>query len=611
MNLNPELQSQLDQLQQHLKNHPDDINAHANLANFYLNIGAIDQAEQLFTAINIHQPYFLPAYQALMLILNHRLTTQHTEQQRAAVLLQLARLSNNKGNVFLDSGQAAAAQAAYHEALEYCPKYAGAHANLAHLFCLQGQVSKAEAHARAALALQPDFAQAWNNLGKAVSEQGRIAEAISYYHRALAINPNLFEAQHNAGSGSLFLQLYRDDISTKQVVDAHRQWGEAFKFTAPPHDIKMTGKLRVGFISADFREHPVAYFSEAVLENLDRHQFEIICYANQTIEDIFTQRIKALPLLWRVVAHLSDDALCEQIKQDQLHILIDLSGHMKGHRLYALAKKPAPIMAHWMGYLFTTGLPAIDYYIADRHIAPEATAQSQFTEKLVYLSGSLFNYRPKTTMPAVNELPALRNGFITFGSLNNLQKMNRSVVSVWSQILRSVPNSRLILQTQLLGDAGVAQRLRNLFISFGIDEQRFDFRPSRAAERYFYTYHEIDIALDTFPYTGATTTCESLWMGVPVLSLVGDSSIARQGASILAETGMESWLAYSVSEYIALAQHYSASLSNLAALRAKLRTQLADSSLCDDEAFAVDFARCLKQMLADKKNHNFYLAHHN
>lgn len=633
MNHNMQLQSLLEKLQQRVKAVPDDMNAVAdlaavlaqsgqaqqalslllpalqqhphhpglqhNLAELYRNAGEMVKAEQLFTALIIQQPYFLPAYQSLMLILNNHLATaQLTDEQRTNILVQLARLSSNKGNVLLAAGQAEAAEAAYSEALKYWSNYSGAHANLANLFCQQGQVSKAEVYARAALSLQPDFAEAWNNLGMALSEQGRIPEAVNCYQRALAVNPALFEARHNAGSGSLFLYLYRDDLTAKQVVDAHRQWGEVFKFTAAPHATPSGDKLRVGFISADFREHPVAYFAEALFENLDREQFEIICYANQTIEDAFTQRIKTLPLLWREVATLSDDALCEQIRQDQLHILIDLSGHMKGHRLYALAKKPAPIIAHWMGYLFTVGLPASDYYIADRWIVPEAVAEQQFIEKLAYLPNSLFNYRPKANVPEVNVLPALHKGFITFGSLNNLQKMNRHVVSAWSQILLSIPNSRLILQTKLLADLGVVGRIRGLFEAFGVDAQRLDLRP--ASVHCFHTYHEIDIALDTFPYTGATTTCEALWMGVPVLSLVGDSSISRQGVSILSVTGMESWLANSIPGYIALAQQHSASLETLAALRANLRTQVANSSLCDDKTFAVDFARCLKKMVADK-----------
>jgi predicted O-linked N-acetylglucosamine transferase (SPINDLY family) len=271
---------------------------------------------------------------------------------------------------------------------------------------------------------------------------------------------------------------------------------------------------------------------------------------------------------------------------------------MKGHRLYALANKPAPVMAHWMGYPFTSGLPAFDYHIGDRWMMPEPNAKVQFTEQLAYLTGSLFNYRPKAHIPEVNTLPALHNGFITFGSLNNLLKLNRSVVSVWSQILLSIPDSRLILQTQLLADQGVAGRVRGLFEAFGVDMQRLDFRP--ASTQYLKTYQEIDIALDTFPYNGATTSCEALWMGVPVLTLAGNSSVSRMGVSILSAAGLTDWITNTVSEYIHLAQQHSRSPDNLARLRSELRQRIKDSQLCDEEGFALDFARCIKQMISQK-----------
>ena len=195
-------------------------------------------------------------------------------------------------------------------------------------------------------------------------------------------------------------------------------------------------------------------------------------------------------------------------------------------------------------------------------------------------------------------MPALQNGFITFGSLNNVQKLNRTVVWTWSQILLGIPNSRLIIHNKLLVDPGVAGRIRGLFEAFGVDVQRLDFRPFSV--QHLKTYHEIDIALDTFPYNGATTSCEALWMGVPVLSLVGNSSVSRMGVSILSTIGMESWLANSLADYVSLAQQHSAAVENLAELRATLRTHLQHSPLCDEAHFAADFARCLKEMVTQK-----------
>ncbi len=578
--------------------HPQHLSLQHNLAELYRNTGETQKAETLFTSLLNQHPLFIPAYQSLMLILAERLKNSALTQQRTEILSQLAILSNNKGNALLEIGQVEAAQAAYSEALSYWADYPSAHSNLSNVSRMMGQLSEAENRARIALKLRPDFAEAWNNLGTALSEQGRFAEAITCYQQALAVNPNQEEARHNAGSGSLFLLLYRDDLTAEQIVNAHKQWGQQFALTATPCPMVTGDKLRVGFISADFREHSVMYFAEGLLEKLDRQQFDIVCYANQTIEDSVTQRIKALPLLWRPIAALSDNALCEQIKQDKIDILIDLSGHSKGHRLYALAKKPAPIMATWLGYSFTTGLPAFDYRISDAYADPENIAPQQHSEQLIYLTHSQFNYRAKADAPEVNSLPALQNDLITFGSLNNVQKLNRSVVWAWSQILLSIPDSRLIIHNKLMTDAGVAGRIRGLFEAFGVDVQRLDFRPFSV--QHLKTYHEIDIALDTFPYNGATTSCEALWMGVPVLSLVGDSSVSRMGVSILSTTGMESWLANSVTEYIDLARQHSTSLESLAKLRTELRAQLLHSHLCDEASFAVDFARCLKEMLRQK-----------
>lgn len=633
MNHNADLPTLLNNLYKHIEKNPNDINAiadlaavlaqsgqteqalavllpvaqqnpdHAglqhNLAELYRNTGETQKAEALFTKLVNQQPYFIPAYQSLMLILNNRLkSTQLTQEQQAEILSQLAILSNNKGNALLETGQVEAAKAAYSEALNYWQDYPSAHSNLSNVSRMMGQLSEAEARARTALSLRPDFAEAWNNLGTALSEQGRFAEAITCYQNALALNPNQPEAKHNTGSGSLFLQLYRDDLTAEQVVNAHKQWGQQFIRIKQNDRLPASDKLRIGFISADFREHSVMYFTEALLEKLDRQQFDIICYANQTTEDAVTQRIKALPLLWRYTAALSDTELCEQIKQDQIHILIDLSGHSKGHRLYALAQKPAPIMATWLGYSFTTGLTAFDYRITDKLADPEDYAAQHHSEQLAYLAYSQFNYRPKADAPEVNTLPVLQNGFITFGSLNNVQKLNRSVVWAWSQILQRIPNSRLIIHNKLLIDAGVVGRIRGLFEAFGVDVQRLDFRPFSV--HHLKTYHEIDIALDTFPYNGATTSCEALWMGVPVLSLVGNSSVSRMGVSILSTVGLESWLANSVDEYVSLAQHHSASLNDLAILRAGLRKQLMQSPLCDEQGFAIDFARCLQNMVKEK-----------
>ncbi len=419
-------------LSQGLGKHPEHCLLLHNLAELYRQTRQEEKAEVLFIAVITRYPRFIPAYQSLTALLKARLgTMQIASPQRVAIVEQLAILTNNMGNALLEAGQIEAARAAYLEASQLFPNYPSALSNLSNVLRQMGEVTEAEALARRAVALRPEFAEALNNLGSTLSEQGRMEEAARCYAEALRIKPEMEEARHNAGSGSLFMQLYRDDLPTAKIVQAHRAWGKAYP--APAQAVPtpaVDGRRRIGFISGDFREHAMMQFVIPVLQKLDRGRFEIICYANQTAEDGITAYLKSLPLTMKPVGALSDEALCALIEKDALHVLIDLSGHTRGNRLYALANKPAPVMAHWLGYMFTSGLPAMDYRITDPWTDPPEMAPQQHTEQLAYLERSQFIYQPKDQLPEVNELPALRNGYVTFGSLNNIQKLNRSVVEV-------------------------------------------------------------------------------------------------------------------------------------------------------------------------------------
>lgn len=567
-----------------------------NLAEVHRNRGESVIADELFSALLAEQPLFIPAYRSLIPLLNERLAREPlSDQARQQIIDRLALLCNNLGNALLEAGALEEAQAAYEEALRHRKEYAGALSKLSNVVRMMGKLSDAEVYARKALALDTSAAAAWNNLGTSLSEQCRFSEAADCFARALELNPDCAEARHNAGSGSLMMQLYREDLDAAQIAELHRSWGNTFPPPQRPAPVGQTGRIRVGFISADFREHSVMYFVENLLEKLDRSCFELFCYANQIMEDNVTRRIRALPLTWRPVSHLSDDALCALLRDDRLHVLIDLSGHTMGGRLDALARKPVPVMSHFIGYPSTTGLPAMDYRIGDSHADPENAEETHNTEKIILIAASQFNYRPRSDAPPVAPLPALTNGRITFGSLNNTQKLNPAVISAWSRILHGIPDSRIIIHHKLMADPGVAGRLRGMFEAFGIPCNRLDFRP--ADDHHLETYHEIDIALDPFPYNGATTTCEALWMGVPVLSLAGDRPSGRMGASILAAAGMETWLAESVDEYVRLAITHSENPHQLAQIRENLRERLRQSHLCDADGFSAAFAEAIHEMV--------------
>ncbi|HOC58884.1 MAG TPA: tetratricopeptide repeat protein [Smithellaceae bacterium] len=567
-----------------------------NLAEIYRQTGNDHRAELLFNDLLTEQPFFLPAYQSLILLLTQRLAGGTlTGEERLNIASRLSVLNNNLGNALLEHGRLEEAKSAYREALRYQKDYPAALSNLSNVLRMMGRPSVAQDYAQRALAMNPDFAQAWNNLGTALSEQNRYEEAEKCYTRAMQLDPAMAEARHNATSGSLMMQLYREDWEAEQIVEAHRRFGASFPLPQKPLPVLLTEKIRVGFLSGDFREHSVMYFVEPLLEKLDRSRFEIFCYANQNIEDNFTRRIQSLVLTWKNIFSVSDEALCKLFQEDRLHLLIDLSGHTQGCRLNALARKPVCVMAHFIGYPSTTGLPAMDYRLSDRHTDPEALAPVQNTEKVIYLAPSQFNYRPRIDAPEVSSLPALKTGKITFGSLNNVQKLNCGVVAAWSRILLDVPESRLIIHHKFMADFGVAGRFRGMFEAFGVRPGRLDFHP--ADDHHLTTYHDIDIALDPFPYNGATTTCEALWMGVPVVVLAGDRSAGRMGVSLLAACGMEDWIAPSVDDYIQLAIAQCSDIPNLSQMRVNLRTRLRQSPLCDEDTFAAAFAEAIEIMV--------------
>lgn len=567
-----------------------------NLAELYRNTGNLSKADALFDGLIAEYPRFIPAYKSLIPLLAARLAQEAASGRiNQDIAFRLAALNNNLGNALMENGDLEDSESAYREAIRFQKDYPSALSNLSNVLTMMGRLSEAEACARRALAIQPDFAQAWNNLGTALSDQIHPEEAEICFRRALDADPSLEEARHNATSGSLMMQLYQSDLSPEEIVLSHRRWGALFPKPEKSAPVHRTGKIRIGFISSDFREHSVIFFVEPLMEKLDRSRFEIFCYANQNIEDDFTRRIKALDLVWKNIFSLSDDDLCGQLRADGLHLLIDLCGHTRGGRLEALARKPVRVMAHFIGYPATTGLAAIDYRLSDRFADPECFAAAQNTEQVIYLEPSQFNYRPRADAPAVNSLPAQKNGRVTFGSLNIIRKLNRRVIEAWSRILHGVSGSRLLLHHKFMVDPGVVGRFRGMFEAFGIAPNRLDFRPADA--RHLETYHEIDIALDPFPYNGAATTCEALWMGVPVVTLAGDRSSGRMGVSLLHAAGLEAWIAGSVEAYVRLAITQSKARDELARLRKNLRPHLRQSPLCNETAFVAAFANAIEKMV--------------
>ena len=523
------------------------------------------------------------------------------------------------------------ATSSYSRAVTLRPDLAAIHFSLGSVLIELGRHDEAELSLRRALELQPDHAAAHGNLGNALKNQGRLDEAVSAYERALELEPavplnhaNLGAALRDAGhmrealscfrgvlglngehfaalSDCLFIQAYLgDDAAPTRKADAERFGALAAAKARPFTRWKSRSegaRLRVGFVSADLREHPVGYFFEAAVAALSRHHrddIELFVYANSDTQDVLTQRLQAHCSAWCSIARLDDEAAARRIHADGLDLLVDLSGHTAGNRLPLFAWKPAPTQASWLGCCATTGLAAMDGYIADPWIAPPG-AEAEFTERLWRLPETFLCFTPPKLELAPAPLPALASGHITFACFNKLNKLNDPVLAVWSRVLHAVPRSRLFLKNGPLGAASQRQRMTECFAAYGIPADRLILEGASPREDYLRAYGRVDIALDPFPYPGGTTSIEGLWMGVPVLTLAGSCALARQGESILHNLGLAGWIAADADAYVSLAAGHAADVAGLAALRQQLRPALLASPLCDAPRFARNLMDLLQQ----------------
>ena len=446
--------------------------------------------------------------------------------------------------------------------------------------------SEAAGEYEGALALNPGSAKVHNNLANCYNQLGRISEAVEHYRTLYAIAPDFPDALT-----SVLANLNYDPAATpQQVFEEHCAWAQA---AASPHyrsaprfdnNADAARPLRVGFISPDLRRHPVSYIFAPILAAFDPRKVETVCYYNFPQKDVVTERLQALAHTWRDVAALSDEQLHDLIRSDRIDILVDLAGHTIHNRLMVFARRAAPLQVSWLGYFNTTGLASMDYFISDPHSSP-AGQEQYFSEKLLRLPDTRFCYQASEFMPPVNQPPFLRNGHISFGCFNNLSKVNARVLQVWAGVLAAVPQSRLILQASALDDVSNRERFTQLASRAGIAPERLQlhgFKPVAAAP---FAYHDIDIALDPFPFCGGMTSLESLWMGVPVVTLAQTMIAGRQTMSLLANLGLDDLVAADEQAYIDIANRLAQDRVRLAELRKTLRPRFAASPLQDYAKF--------------------------
>jgi protein O-GlcNAc transferase len=451
-----------------------------------------------------------------------------------------------------------------------------------------GRLQEAVTCYRKALAVGGQDGNTRDNLAAALCQQGRSEEAITVYRRTLQL-----QAQNPRALSNLLLALHytpaEDDV---RLFEEHKRWGELYGsvpfdavvgFANPPDPER---RLRVGYVSPDLCEHSVSYFFEPILLNHNRDSIEVTCYSASSQSDATTARLRSLADRWRDIAGLDDRRVVDMVRRDEIDVLVDLAGHTGENRLPVFAHRPAPVQVTYLGYPDTTGLPAIGYRLCDGVTDPEE-APTYCTEELVRLPGCFLCYRPPVAAPRVADPPVARHGYVTFGSFNNLAKISDDVVATWAALLLSVPDARLVLKSAFLADAKTGERYLDLFAERGIHCDRIElFGRAPTIREHLAMYEHVDVALDTFPYNGTTTTCESLWMGVPVITLAGQRHAGRVGKSLLTAVGLETFAVDTWQEYIRTAVRLATAHAELATLRRTLRERVETSVLCDGSRFA-------------------------
>jgi predicted O-linked N-acetylglucosamine transferase (SPINDLY family) len=517
-------------------------------------------------------------------------------EQALALLPTSPSLHNNLGNALLKLGELDRAIACFNEAVRLDPTFAEGFANAGVAFQRKGLLDEAIAAYRSTLKLQPAHTVSLNNLGSAYKNRGEIDEAIKYYRMASDTKPS----DPGLYSNVLLTMHYRSGMTSRALLAEHLRWGERYarpltQRTYPFNRIDRSPdrKLRVGYLSSDLNMSAVGQFFLPILAHHDRSAIHSVCYADMPMPDAFTSKLKETSDEWRFVTHSTDDEIADQIRQDNIDILVDLTLHTARSRITALARKPAPVQCTYLAYCSTSGMEQVDYRISDPWLDPPGSDLGAYTEETVFLPETYWCYPPPFQDADVTPSPEDARGHVTFGCLNNFCKVSTEALEAFAQVVVRTPHSRLLLHTFA---GSHRDRILSIFSRAGADAPQVEFIDFLSTENYFKTYQRIDIALDSFPFNGGTTTCDALWMGVPVVTLSGAIPVARAGVSLLSNAGLTSLIAHSVDEYIQIATALAADRPRLRALRAGLREQMLRSPLMNSERFTRNLELAYRKM---------------
>ena len=537
---------------------------------------------------------------------------------------------NNFGNVLIELGDYQKAMGCFQKTIEIQPNFTQAHSNLGIVLKELGDYQKAISCFQKAIEIQPNFAQAHNNLGTAFKELEEYQKAMNCYQEAIKIEPNNADAHYNLGivfkelgeyqkaimcnekainlkpdyvraySNMMLTSLLLEKVDPKDYLAKTKKFRLSlkpinsdlllkYKFDNRPE------KLKIGFVSGDFQQHPVGFFLLDTLKNLKDKNLELIAYSNSQKKDSLSVKLKSHFTNWREITNQSDKKVVNQIREDGIHILFDLSGYSAKNRLPIFINKPAPIQISWAGFLASTGIPEVDYIIGDPYVTPKDNA-NHFAEKIFCLPNIWCCFSVPEFEVKINEPPAIKNRYITFGCFNNLSKINNEVIALWSKILKAIPKSKIFLKTKQLNDPYVKEKIMNYFKKNNINSNLLILEGSSPRNVLLDTYNKVDIALDPFPYSGGTTSFESTWMSTPVLTKKGTTFVSRTTGSINHNCGMSDWIASDENEYVKKAIKFSANFEQLSKINKSLRKTALESPLFNSLLFAKQLDTALWEM---------------
>lgn len=580
---------------------PEFPEAYNNLGGVLSLLGRFDESLSAYQTAIALRPGYVDAHANLgLLFMRFGKLNEATDAFQKAIELDPKRASShhNLAIALMLPGKFDDALAAIDRAVELAPQAAILHSLRGELLRRLDRVDEAIAECRKATELDPNLADTFANLGNVLMDV-ELRESILQFQRSVQVNPNFSELHSN-----LLLALHYDSRQTPQaILPVHRAWAqrhaEPLTRASLPHRSPgpdaAENVLTIGYVSPDFRDHPIARFLRPILQSHDHAKFRIVCYSDVQSEDDVTRDFRSRADLWRDVKAMDDAPVARLIREDEVDILVDLALHTARNRLLVFARRPAPIQVTYLAYPGTSGMSAMDYRLTDPHLDPPGN-EKFYTEKSLALSRTYWCYSAPGEAPQVASLPALSNGYVTFGSLNRLAKVSDECLATWAKILAAVPNSRLMMHAR---QGRYLDRLRAFFTRENVSSDRIIFLPHQSQERYFATYNQIDIALDPFPYGGGTTSCDAMWMGVPMITCAGTLAVHRAGVSLLNNLGMPQLIADDDAAYVDRAVQLASDLPRLGNLRETLRERMRSSPLMDAVSFTRDLEEAYRKMWRD------------